>query len=281
VERKRALEILQDFAEKTRGLPVALGVRIKAEEVLLLEASAGEGDGERAFQAGEDGEGLVAFLRHGERTGDLVLDHPALLLRWRGEDLFCFPRGLLEGEALEELKAGAKTLSLLLGAFKRPLALQAARDLTELSALLEDPRPFAWGRRFLAAKREGGASVAAGDGARFPASALEEREGAVLMRLFRRRDSWVRCRAVWRPQNVPTFLPLLVPVEGRLAGAPLPSKGDPASLGALFADPPARGRDRSLWEEWLGVPKEVFLALEAGQGREALRLLALAALERT
>lgn len=101
------------------------------------------------------------------------------------------------------------------------------------------------------------------------------------MRLFRCRDSWVRCRAVWRPQNALTFLPLLVPVEGRLAGAPLPSKGDPASLGALFADPPARGRDRSLWEEWLGVPKEVFLALEAGQGREALRLLALAALERT
>lgn len=281
MERKRALEILQDFAEKTRGLPVALGVRIKAEEVLLLEASAGEGDGERAFQAGEDGEGLVAFLRHGERTGDLVFDHPALLLRWRGEELFCFPRGFLKGEAFEELKASAKTLSLLLEVLKRPLALRAARDLAELSALLKAPGPFAWGERFLVAKRKGEAGIASGDGKRFPVSSVEEEDGGVLLlRLFGREDSWVRARPLWRGPKGFFLTPLLFPEEGRFAGSPLPP-GRPTTLGGLFANPPLEEPGGDLWERWLGVPGEALEALRAGRTREALRLLSLARLERT
>lgn len=257
MERKKALEVLREFARKSPRLSL-LEAQIRAESVLFLEARAEEG------------------------TSDLIFHHPALLLlRWRGEEFFCFPWRLLEGEALEELKASAKTLSLLLEALEEPLALQAARDLAELSALLEDPRPFAWGKRFLVAKREGEAGVASGDGRRFPVSSIEEEEeGTLVLRLFGREDSWVRARPLWKGPKGFFLTPLLSPEEGRFAGSPFPP-GRPATLGELFANPLLEGPGEDLWERWLGVPREALEALRVGRTREALRLLSLAKIERT
>ena len=287
MERKKALEVLREFARKSPRLSLTLEAQIRAESVLFLEARAEEGGERRSLRVEkeEEGEGPKAFLfleaRAEEGTSDLVLDHPALLLRWRGEEFFCFPRRLLEGEALEELKASAKTLSLLLEALEEPLALQAARDLAELSALLEDPRPFAWGKRFLVAKRKGEAGIASGDGRRFPVSSIEEEgEGTLVLRLFGREDSWVRARPLWRGPKGFFLTPLLFPEEGRFAGSPFPP-GRPATLGGLFANPLLEGPGEDLWERWLGVPREALEALRVGRTREALRLLSLARLEGT
>lgn len=142
-------EALRRFAREAEGLPLALKARVgEGGEVLRLEAAAGgRGEG-RVLRLGgkEDEGGFEAFLGQEGGAEELVLDHPLLLLRWRGEDLLSFPRGLLAERALEGLRAGAKALSLLLEALEEPLALQAARDLAELSAFLEDPAPSPGGR---------------------------------------------------------------------------------------------------------------------------------------
>lgn len=277
---REPLRLLRSFAEAAEGLPLVLEAGLEEGGVLaFLQVFAGEA-GELALRVGKEGGGRRAeFVLREEESKEAVLESPALLLRWSEGGLFGASRGVLEEAARRALEAGAEGLSQVLRALKRPFAVGVARDLEELALLLKDPRPLAWGRRFLAAKWRGGTGVVSGHGEGFPITSAVEEGETLRLHLFGREDTWVRVRPRWEGPGGRPSTPLLEAVEGSFAGAPfLPEKD--VVLGALFAAPLSEDGGGAFWEEWLGVPLRALKALERGERGEALRALTLARLER-